>query len=248
MDNRAREERRRYPRHRLPAVMAIEPEQPGAAPSWGQASYEARQVYLVDNLSASGALVTGGEFLPVGTRVTGVVEMSGEPPFEISGTVVRRDVRGGWKALALAFDIGNELTIAVFEMALRRCKAKHGGGRPSYVLLLDSDGSSRRALARDIERLGHRCIGINSPLNAISLLDSNEPSFEAVVVDLHLGGLDPEGETFSEFLAENYPWIRRVLISDQAGAGELASAVQSGLAQRMLCKPWSQAQLLAALG
>lgn len=237
-------ERRRHDRHRLPAVVAISPEVPGSAEP---PAVEGREVYLVDNLSGGGALVTGGKMLPVGTRVAGVVEMAGEAPFELSGVVVRTQERSGRRAFAVSFDTMNAMTMAVFEIAIRRCRARYGDGKPGYVLVLDGDGRCRRALARDFERLGKRCIGVSSPVNAISLLEAEEPLFDAVIIDLHLGGLTPEGVAFSEFLAENFPWVRRILISGELDCSEMDRAVRDGRAQRALRKPWSHEQLIAVI-
>ncbi len=238
---------RRHPRHELPAVVNLSCENVFAA-GHTDGVPEERRIYLVKNLSIGGALIAGGHPFPVGSRVNVVLELAGEAPFTVNGTVVRQQLHHGKKALALAFDEMSMMNSAIFDVAINRCLEAFSEKGRAYVLVLESDDLLRKALARDIERLGRKCVSVKSPTSAISLLEANEPSFEAAVVDLHLGSLTPDGTLFSEFLAQNYPWVRRILTASDIDEEELERAAMENQAQKTLRKPWSEANLREVLG
>jgi CheY-like chemotaxis protein len=105
----------------------------------------------------------------------------------------------------------------------------------------------RRALARDVQSLGHNAVATATSLEASWALQQRRlPSIQAAVVDLFLGGED--GTHLLAFLADQYPSVRRVLLSGAVRSCQLELALASGRAHAVLEKPWSMEGLALAIG
>lgn len=113
------------------------------------------------------------------------------------------------------------------------------------ILVLEDDATLRRALARELDDLGHEVIAAASfkevPVDAL-------PALEAAVFDLRLAG--PGGETGLDALAALRAVNAACRVVLMTGYGSHASALEAGRlgAAHYLAKPVSLPWLLWALG
>lgn len=89
--------------------------------------------YLVQNLSAGGALLTGDDGPELGSLLTVLLEIEGQTPFELAGHVIRRKERlGQLSAIAVAFEHESGYTEDLILSAM-------GLGGPDSLRPTDSD-------------------------------------------------------------------------------------------------------------
>lgn len=122
---------------------------------------------------------------------------------------------------------------------------QHAGAQPVLpdhgpVVVIENDGSLRRLLVTQIERLGALCYPTNDFQRALKLLEA-EPRAATVLIDFEFAG-DNIGE-----------WIRSVqavrpgaLVIGTGGSGLQEDLVAVGV-QRVLSKPWRITDLLEAM-
>jgi hypothetical protein len=111
----------------------------------------------------------------------------------------------------------------------------------SFSLVIDTRSHVRRGLVDHLDSVGERAIAVATPLDAVQLLlESGER-----VLTAFIGPDRSDAPTYElvEFLAHNYPRVRRVLIGD---AGEVAGAwiaEATGEVHGLLETPCSEEQL-----
>ena len=198
--------------------------------------------YLMQNVSAGGVLLSGGPAITQRTPVVVLLRLSGLEELRLAGFVVRRDVQFD-DAIAVKFrgvapDVQDMLQGAVL-MSLER---KHD---PS-VLVVDGDIQSLSRMAHDLDALGYRAILACTPLDTIRWLTNFDVAISVVVVEYPFGHHD--GVALLRVMADEFPFIRRVLMSSQLGAAQLGRWVEDPAVDAVLSKPWSRAQLAAAVG
>jgi CheY-like chemotaxis protein len=175
-----------------------------------------------------------------------VLRVPGLTAFTIKACVLRHEVLGkGEIGVALAFEdvpawIENRIQEAV-SSALER-KERCGG---PAVLVVDDDPPVRLALARQLGSIGCRAVLAATPLDAIQGIEGRVVPADTALVDLFLGTAD--GLELLEFLANDYPGVRRVLMSGQVRPSQLELARTSGRAHAVLQKPWDRESLVDAV-
>lgn len=204
-------------------------------------------LYVVENLSAGGALLSGPRLLDVGTQVRVLLAPPGAGwswRLALDGYVVRHHPDGGEARFAVAFRnlhprVEDELQQAVLRRLewLRQAPA---------VLVLDDCPGVRRVLARQIGALGKRVIATATPQEATTEMACDDETIAVAIVDLVLPGAS--GTDFLRFLATEHPRVRRVVMSGAVPAEELRRALAAGIADAALDKPWDKEALVAAVG
>lgn len=229
-------ERRRYPRSRgvvATAVVLAEGTYAGA--------------FVVEDLSAGGALLIGDPRLERGKHVKVLLQLEGRRHITLSAEVVRHQVReSGDHLFAVAFrnvEAAAEGWIqgAVLS-ALKRCHASP----EASVLVVDDSPEIHRALERDLHALGVEMVAAATPLDAVRHLQDPEVQIKVALVDLYLGRTD--GLDVLALLADDYPGIHRVLMSGRVRPCQLELALLSGRAHEILPKPWERQTLANILG
>lgn len=202
--------------------------------------------YLVENLSAGGALLVGDARLEPGERLKMLLHLPGQKPISLSAEVIRRQVNDAQECLfAVAFrhlSPGIEDTIqqVVLAMLERLHDASH-----LEVLVIDDSREVCRALERDLRALGRRAVSAVTPLDAVGRLNDGARHIDTAIVDLRLGHAD--GLEFLTFLSDGHPGVRRILMSGNIRPCQLELAVTSGRAHAVLDKPWSRESLAKAI-
>jgi len=163
--------------------------------------------FTVQNLSASGALLTGAHDVQPAAPLRLLLELPDGESLAVGAHVRRRAHAGDTVALAVAFrhlEQGSEDRIQ--DAVLSLLDASFRSAHPA-VLVVDPDPETRGALVGRLEALGRRPIACAAPLDAMRVLEDGEP-IEAVVAR---DGSDTHPDLLS-WVVENHPSVRSVLV------------------------------------
>ncbi len=111
------------------------------------------------------------------------------------------------------------------------------------VLVVDDDLEIVRALETVLTKLGHEVTVLIDGLDAIALLDAQQ--FAAVITDWQLGAVD--GLDVLNVAKKRCPLARRIMVTASPTEPEVRDAMRDGLAEVLLEKPWSLAEVRAAV-
>jgi CheY-like chemotaxis protein len=202
--------------------------------------------FLVQDLSAGGACLIGHLEVPLGARLTLLLQFPGKAPFPVAATVVRHDGPPARARTAVTFsDLTAEHEDAIQETikdALERERARLA----ATVLVLAPEGDNRDALEDDLRALGVEPVGVSTPLEALAWLERPGARIATALVDVSPGA--STGLDVLEFLGEHHPDIHRVVMADEVRPFRLDLALRSGRAHRVLRKPWDRRRLAEAVG
>ncbi len=201
-------------------------------------------LYLVENLSAGGALLVG-DSRTLGEQVKLFLHLPGMKPMSISAEVLRQEGSDEESFVAVAFqNLSPKFEATIQEVVRATLKSLRDSAGPE-VLVVDDSVGVRRALDRDLYALGRSAVSAATPLEAVEWLTDDTRRFDTAIVDLRLGHAD--GLEFLTFLTDDHPALRRILMSGNIPVGLLRLAVVSGRANAVLDKPWSRDSLAKVL-
>ena len=203
--------------------------------------------YIVENLSLGGAQLSGGPAIRVGEEIKLILELP-QGPVEVRGLVLRSDARARDAALALRFHMLSRRAREAIGRAVAQAleeAARDSSSRPEpTVLVVDDSLLVRESLTRDIRRAGWEVACFSTSLDALDFLDRPESRIRVALVDLVRLN---EGKDLLNFLAEERPTIRRVLMSEEGRLGRDALATAATRANAVLAKPWDLESLVRTL-
>jgi hypothetical protein len=225
-------ERRRDGRIAVPGVAAVG----GAGKHLG--------IFEVADLSRGGASLVGEGVLAPNELVELAVQLPGIPVLRLRGIVLRRQATGPrGRRCALRFE---KLTPEE-ETALAAALATPASGlAEAVVLVVWARANGTGALARELSAAGSPPLFATTPLEAAAWLRVPGGHLAAVMVDYLVAGSG--GWDFLQYLRENHPRLKRVLLVDGVGNFRLNLLLSSGLADAAIEKPWTAAALARKLG
>ena len=203
--------------------------------------------YLVENLCAGGALLAcGGRVPTLAQHLQIVLRMPRRPALTLKAQVVRQESRRtGETFIALEFvHVPMWMEDVIQKAVVYSLERKELVGGPS-VLVVDDCQNVRKTLARQLSELGLRSILAAAALDAMRILDEMLVAPDTALVDLFLGTAD--GLEICDYLIEEHPGIRRVLMSGHVRPTQLELAIASGRAHAVLHKPWDREELCEVL-
>lgn len=168
--------------------------------------------FVVQDLSASGALLTGSRPLDPGTRVRVVLRFPDCDHVTLDARVQRAGrATAGVASIAVAFRHRSDATEDLIqrEALAALLRSTH----PAVLFVSDSD-TARREVAARLEGLGRAVLTAATPLDALRWLEDPDARVDTVIVSQSLRV--PGALTLLAFLAEEYPEIRRILLSEAA--------------------------------
>lgn len=172
--------------------------------------------FTVQNLSAGGALLTGGHDVPRAARCRVLLELPSGESLAVGAWVRRRATNDGVIALAVSFRHASPASEdRIQDAILGLLDRRHKSENPA-VLVVDSSPAQRHALVAQLSELGHRTIGCAAPLDAIRRLDDPEDHVRAVLVR-DAAGARP-GVELLELVADTYRDVRPILLVEDPAA------------------------------
>jgi CheY-like chemotaxis protein len=225
-------ERRSHERGKLSAIAIV----------WKEDDGPVR--YLVEDLSASGALLSGGPELALGDRIGMSLHIAGIHLVDVRAEAIRHTPT---HATAVAFRDVRPLEEDMIQQAvLGALEAFRRGECPSrHVLVVDDSDTICKALQRDLGDLGHHVVYASTPEQAATKIRDPYVRFDIAIVDLSVGTL--EGLDLLREIAGLHPGVHRVLMSGRVTRDQLKLAQIMGKADVILPKPWSRRALLSAM-
>jgi CheY-like chemotaxis protein len=202
---------------------------------------------LVEDLSGGGARVSGGPDLIVGEMVRLLLQLPGRGPFSMPGRVVRRFSEsrpgsGEGRAFGISFTRVSEPAFATHEATVRALK-DYGALTEPVVLVVDESTQACFTLVQALHQVGRKAIAVTTPLDAIEWLLDGGSHFEMALVNTAHDRGGNDGRDLLAFLADEYPEVRRVLISDSMRMGQLDQLRELTQPHAVLAKPLSVEQL-----
>jgi CheY-like chemotaxis protein len=201
--------------------------------------------FRVINASVGGLLLGGTTPGPLGTQVEVVLRLGAERPLRTKAVVCREQASRDGTAFAISFlDLSaqDEAQIqSAVDSFLERVRA-------ASVLVVDDSREVGQALSLELAKLGQSAHAVQTPLEAVCLLEERN-QVAVAIVDLVLGA--EHGLDLIAYLADRHPRVRRVLMSGHAHPAQLAlsrhSAARSA-PHEILAKPWTHQTLARAVG
>ena len=199
----------------------------------------------VTNLSASGAQLVGTLALTAKDRVRIFLDRVVARPLSLPAEVVRAEpATAGEVAFAVSFlQLAPRIADTIQQIVLRALQHQRAGS-PPVVLVVDDMREIRESLERDVKALGRAVVSAATPLHVVRQLQDPAIEIRTALVDLSLG--ESDGLEVIEYLADEHPTIRRVVMSGERSYA-LVDAVSSGRAHAALPKPWDRGSLKNAL-
>jgi CheY-like chemotaxis protein len=201
---------------------------------------------LVEDLSASGARVSGATLLRIGERVRLLLQLPGRRPFSLQACVVRRleSTETNVASYGVVFDSRPSLGMDSAAETVANLRARQSNVQP-VILVVDDSAATCHNLVRDLMQVGRQAIAVTTPLDAIEWLLDGGSHFDVALVDVLLN--NASGCDLLSFLAEEYPEIRRVVMSDPMRGLQAEKAQRLAQPHGVLHKPWDHDTLMHAL-
>jgi CheY-like chemotaxis protein len=201
--------------------------------------------FRVANASAGGLLLGGTCPAPLGTELEVILRLGPDRAVRARATVCREQAIREGASFAISFlDLTDEDRTRIEEAVesfLERV-------RTASVLVVDDSREVGQALSLELARLGQAAHAVQTPLEAVCLLEERN-QVSVAIIDLVLG--NEHGLDLIAYLAERHPQVRRVLMSGHAHPAQLALSRHSAsrtAPHEILAKPWTHKTLARAVG
>ncbi len=204
-------------------------------PLAGRASIWARNRlhghYALRDLSIGGCALSGGPECAPDAHVELVLHLPERPALWLSAQVRRnQDDQLGLAFERTAAHIEDKLQDVVVEVFTRmHTDSDH------FSLVIEPRNYARASMVEHLVTLGERAIGVATPLDAVQTLLENGDRISSVFI----GPQRPEMPSYElvEFVARNYPHVRRVLMGDAQQTAEAWLAEATGEVHALLETP-----------
>jgi CheY-like chemotaxis protein len=201
--------------------------------------------FRVVNASAGGLLLGGAPPGPLGTEIEVILRLGPERSVRARAVVCREQVNREGTGFAVSFLELSAEDQARIEEAVEAYLERV---RSVSVLVVDDSREVGQALSLELARLGQAAHAVQTPLEAVCLLEERN-QVSVAIIDLVLG--NEHGLDLIAYLADRHPKVRRVLMSGHAHPAQLAlsrhSAARSA-PHEILAKPWNHKTLARAVG
>ncbi len=203
--------------------------------------------FVVQNLSAGGALLTGRRDVSADERVRVVLPFPGREPLVLDGRVARRaSAPNQLVALAIEFRHRSPRTEDAIQEALVSELDRRAHVRAPTVLVIQDGEEICRRLAQDARAFGRPVRIASTPLDAVRWLEDPEAPIDVAFVDVSAGEVD--GLALLRFLADEYPTVRRILLQGAVRPSAAELMQTASLVDGVLAEPWDPETLRETLG
>jgi len=203
--------------------------------------------FVVQNLSASGALLTGRRDVSTDERVRVLLALPGRDPLVLAGRVARRaSAPNQLYALAVQFKHSTPGTEDEIQEALvAEIQRRAVADRPAVLLVQESSDLCQR-LRADLEWLGRRVLVATTPLDAVTLIENPDARVEQAFVDVSVGDLD--GLELMQYIADEHPSVRRILVQGAVRPSVVELMQAARFVHGVIADPWDVETLREAVG
>ena len=111
------------------------------------------------------------------------------------------------------------------------------------ILFVDDEKPILRALKRLTRHLNAKCLFVNNAKDAFKIIESE--NIDVVISDMTMPDID--GLTFLSKVANQNPEIIRIMLTGNADAKLIYSAINQGRIWSFIEKPWNDKQLISTL-
>jgi len=201
--------------------------------------------YIVENLSAGGALVAGegsSDWLAAPAHLT--LTFPGVRPIQVTGRIARVQTSvEGHTSIALKFEhVPAYVQDRIQAIVLRELTRWQD---PSVLILHDRVNVLSR-LAEKLWALDQKVIFARTPLAAMHWLCNLDTNIRALLAASRIGKYS--GLETLAVVAENFRKVRRVLVVDEGGDTDVSAALNDGLACSTVTQSSSTEDIEYALG
>jgi hypothetical protein len=196
----------------------------------------------VKNLSVDGALLCGIHAPPLDATPRLLLHLPWYQPIAVDCRVIHEEVSsGGDRCVGVEFLHAGDPTSIAIERAIEASgRCRHQLREPAVLLVTDR-ASTRREVERDLAETDIRLVTAETPLDSIGWLQDFETVIDSVIIDLAFEQANVL--SFLRFLADEFPSVRRIVITD----GEVPTlervAYRYGRCSAVLESPWEQHRL-----
>lgn len=203
--------------------------------------------FIVQNLSAGGALLTGRRDVPLDERVRVMLPLPGRDPLVVEGRVSRKaDAGNDIVALAVQFRHGNPRTEDEIQEALAGELMRISRVERRSALVVQDSAELCTRLAKDLSEMGYHVHLACTPLDVVRVLEDPQIGVEVAFVDVSAGEVD--GLALLRFLRDDHPDVRRVLVQGAVRPSVAELMETASFVHRVLAEPWDRGVLGEALG
>jgi hypothetical protein len=193
--------------------------------------------YVVHDLSATGARLSGAALYPVGASLTLTLDLGERRRVSLVAHVVRH-ARDDAQSFAVEFVPTADAVADQIERFARELALYHRSYAALRVLVVERDDAARAALAREIGLLGRAAVTFASSATAQQWTRAPEHPYDTALVALVRP--DPAGTAFLGHLARSHPTVRRVAICHAHHAAPVGC-------DEILHTPWRRVDLARAV-
>lgn len=198
--------------------------------------------YAIENLSLGGALFVGGPAPALGEHVQAVIRARGRRVL-LRGRVVRAQSHTHIGSFAVSFThLGAAAEDAIEDLSLATLERTTGAA----VLLVGRGVYATNALARCLREQGWSVIRVATPIDAIRRLQDGHLDVRWVAVFDRL--TQTSSSDFLQYVADEHPTVRRMLIACAEAGDQAREAVAQGLADQALSEPVQMASVRRIIG
>lgn len=198
--------------------------------------------YVVENISAAGALLTGGPAQEVGSWLRIFLEVESHPLIELHAEVLRNQTLDGTIGIGVAFRHESDATEDAIQHALLKAlEGRYAHGR-KHVLIVSDAGYLLDGLEGAIKELSLIAITAKTPLEAIYALHDPHLAISSVLAGRSIGSSD--GVSILEYVADIEPGIRRILLYPRS---EISSNRGRAVEHEVIDEPLTLARLIEVL-
>lgn len=203
--------------------------------------------FVVQNLSAGGALLTGRHDVGRNETVRVLLPLPGREPLVLWGRVVRRaSAPNQLHVLGIEFEHPTPTTEdAIQEALVSEIQRRACASKPGVLVVQDSTELCDR-LRADLELLGCRVLVATTPLDAVRLIEDPEQRIERVFVDVSVG--EVAGLELMHFIAEEHPSVRRILVQGEVRPSVVELMRAASFVHGVIADPWDPETLHRAVG
>ena len=205
--------------------------------------------YTLENISASGAMITGARNLRPGHLVHVLVDLADGGTMSLTGSVRRvRDhdgSNGNGVGLAIAFPVlSADQEDAIHDAILRALLRRDAKATRLPLLVFEPRRRVREEIERELRSFGHPVVGVDSLSDAVAELESEESQYAGLVI--HSVTHDARAMDVVDFFARTES-LRTIILPEPNGALTERAQRLAEVPGVAVPRVWSRSELGRAL-